>query len=132
MIQDYSLTPSLPNFKLSSMAQGDLIDLRSQLDTHLKLKLEDLDLAEELALQFKQAKALYNETMNDDEVAPNQKAQELNTITSIIASITKAQAELYNAERLKKLEAATLKALKSLPKTSQEDFFTLYSEYIDG
>lgn len=132
MIQDYSLTPSLPNFKLSSMAQGDLIDLRSQLDAHLKLKLEDLDLAEELALQFKQAKALYNETMNDDEVAPNQKAQVLNTITSIIASITKAQAELYNAERLKKLEAATLKALKSLPKTSQEDFFTLYSEYIDG
>lgn len=132
MIQDYSLEAPKPTFRLGSMQQDDLLDLREQLDNHLKLKLEDIDLAEELALQFRQAKSLYNNTINDDSVAPNQKSQVLNTITSIIATITKAQADLYNAERLKRLESATLKALKSLPKESQEAFFTLYEEYLGG
>lgn len=132
MIQDYSLEAPKPAFRLGSMQQDDLLDLREQLDNHLKLKLEDIDLAEELALQFRQAKSLYNNTINDDSVAPNQKSQVLNTITSIIATITKAQADLYNAERLKRLESATLKALKSLPKESQEAFFTLYEEYLGG
>ena len=128
-LQDFSLTPQEP-FKLASMNEAALIDLRSQLDSHLTLKLSDINLAEELALQFKQAKALYNNIAEDEETAANQKAQVLNTVTSIIATITKAQAELYNAERLKKLEIAVLKALKTLPLPEQEAFFELYKGYL--
>ena len=124
-LQDFSLAPQEP-FKLASMNEAALIDLRSQLDSHLTLKLSDINLAEELALQFKQAKALYNNIAEDEETA----AQVLNTVTSIIATITKAQAELYNAERLKKLEIAVLKALKTLPLPEQEAFFELYKGYL--
>ena len=133
MIEDYSLTPqAVPVFRLSSMTEAARIDLRQQIDDTLTLKLEDLNLAEELALQFKQAKSLYADVVDDQTIAANQKAQVLNSCTSIIATITKAQAELYNAERLKKLEAATLKALKSLPKESQEGFFELYAGYLSA
>lgn len=133
MIEDISLTPvEKPVFKVSSMNQAALLDLRTQVDEHLGLKLEDLNLAEELALQFKQAKLLFNEVNADPDVAANQKAQVINSISSILATITKAQAELYNAERLKKLEAATLKALKTLPKTEQEAFFSLYEQYLNA
>ena len=133
MIQDIGLTPTpQPVFRLSSMTEADRIDLRQQIDDTLTLKLENMNLAEELALQFKQARALYADIVNDPEVLANQKAQVLSTITSIIATITKAQAELYNAERLKKLEAAVLKALKTLPKDSQEGFFDLYGGYLNA
>lgn len=131
MIENIGLTPTpQPVFRLDSMTEADRIDLRQQIDDTLTLKLEDMNLAEELALQFKQARALYADIVTDDEVLANQKAQVLSTITSIIATITKAQAELYNAERLKKLEAAVLKALKTLPKDSQEAFFDLYRGYL--
>lgn len=133
MIENYSLTPvTAPVFRLESMTESARIGLRQQIDDTLTLKLEDLNLAEELALQFKQAKSLYADVVDDDDIAANQKSQVLNSCTTIIATITKAQAELYNAERLKKLEAAILKALKTLPKDSQEAFFELYTGYLSA
>lgn len=128
-LKDHSLQEVAP-FRLESLGEAALIDLRAQLDNHLTLKLSDLNLAEELALQFKQAKALYNDIATDDDIAANQKAQVLNTVTNIIATITKSQTELYNAERLKKLETAVLKALKTLPLPEQEAFFELYKGYL--
>jgi hypothetical protein len=130
MIEDIGLSPQPAPFKLASMGETALIDLRSQIDEHLTLDLKDINLAEELALQFKQAKALYTEISNDPDTAANQKAQVINSVSSILATITKAQAELYNAERLKKLEAATLKALRTLPLPQQEAFMELYGEYL--
>lgn len=133
MIENIGLspTPAPAPFRLDSMLQADLIALRQQIDEKLNLKLEKIDLSSELALQFKQAKSLYADILDDEDVAANQKAQVLNSCTTIIATITKTQTELYNAERLKKLESAMLKALKTLPLTEQEAFMDLYAGYLN-
>lgn len=128
-LEDISLERKTP-FRLESMGETALLELRANIDKLLTIKLEDLNLAEELALQFKQAKALYSEVVDDTDTGANQKAAVLNTVNTIIASITKSQAELYSAERLKRIEAATLKALKSLPKKNQEEFMELYVRYL--
>ena len=89
-------------------------------------QLKDLNLEDALLEQYYNAQELLSEVLTDADVPPNQKAQCINSITSILGSITRSQEALYNAERVKKLEIALTTALKTLPKETQDQFFTLY------
>ena len=51
----------------------------------------------------------------------------MNTISAILKEIVKMQTDLYNAERVKKLEAAMIDALKLAPKEAQDAFFEQYA-----
>lgn len=82
-------------------------------------KLSDLDLDQELLHQYKAAVASYEEVRYVDTPA-NQKAQLLNSITSIITNIVKLQTDLLNAERLKKLESTLISVLKKYPEMRSE------------
>ena len=63
---------------------------------------------------------------SDDQVPPNQVAQVFNTISAILKEIVKMQTELHNAERVKKLEAAMIQAIKLAPLESQQAFLVQY------
>lgn len=90
-------------------------------------KLAELDLDSELLEQYKNALILREATEHDEEVPLSQKAQLLNTINSILTSITKTQTELYDAERQKLYEATIIQVLKQFPDLS-EAFLKAYEE----
>lgn len=92
--------------------------------------LRSLDLDAQLYMMYAKAKNYLTEVQNTDEVPPNQIAQVFNTISSILKEIVKMQTDLYSAERVKKLEAAMIQALKLAPKDVQEEFFKEYEKIL--
>lgn len=108
----------------SSPAEYDILPA-AYLPTHGSLR--DLNLDGELYNAYAKAKNYLADIQSDPEVPPNQVAQVFNTISAILKEIVKMQTDLYNAERVKKLEAAMITALKLAPKEAQEAFFEQYS-----
>lgn len=87
--------------------------------------LKSLDLDAELYNAYAKAKNYLAIVQSDDSVPPNQVAQVFNTISAILKEIVKMQTELHNAERVKKLEAAMIEALKNTATEEVQDaFFT--------
>jgi len=120
-------SPAAPIVDLAPFQLDDLLALRSQIDERLPARaLVDLDLEEELVIQFQQTKGLLNRVMIDEGVPANQKAQVINSCSSVLGQITKMQTELYSAERVKALEAALIKTLLTLPEATQIAFFAEY------
>ena len=89
--------------------------------------LKSLDLDAELYNAYAKAKNYLADVQSDDSIPLNQLAQLMNTISAILKEIVKMQTDLYNAERVKKLEAAMIEALKLAPKEAQDAFFEQYS-----
>ena len=87
--------------------------------------LENLDVAAELALAYQQAKRLAEAAEFDEATPLNQKAQIVNSLNSILASITKSRAEIYSAEQNRVLETALLTTLKRFPEL-QKEFMAAY------
>lgn len=102
-------------------------------DMHLRSTdgtLQDLNLDKELYRAYVEA-SNYLELIKHDENTPaNQVAQVLNSMTTILKEITKMQAELYNAERIKNLEAAMVYAIKKAPEDIREAFLIEYEKII--
>ena len=88
--------------------------------------LKSLDLDAELYNAYAKAKNYLADVQSDDRVPPNQLAQLMNTISAILKEIVKMQTELHNAERVKKLEAAMIQAIKLAPPESQQAFLEEY------
>lgn len=87
--------------------------------------LSELDLDQELLSQYKTARALLDAVKTDKETPLNQKAQVLNTITSLISHIIKMQESLHNVEKLKVIENTLIETLKEFPKI-KEKFLKAY------
>lgn len=77
--------------------------------------LKELNLDTELLTQYKNAKELLHEAMDDEETPLNQKAQIINTMTNIIKQILELQEALHNVENMKILEATLVETLKVYP-----------------
>ena len=94
--------------------------------------LKNLDLDAELYNAYAKAKNYLADVQSDESIPPNQLAQLMNTISAILKEIVKMQTELHNAEKVKKLEAAMIQAIKLAPKKSQDVFFTQYASILKG
>ena len=94
--------------------------------------LKNLDLDAELYNAYAKAKNYLADVQSDESIPPNQLAQLMNTISAILKEIVKMQTELHNAEKVKKLEAAMITAIKLAPKKSQDAFFTQYASILKG
>ena len=94
--------------------------------------LKDLDLDQQLYNTYAQAKNYLDGIKDDESVPPNQVAQVMNTITAILKEIVKMQTDLYEAERIKKLEAAMIQAIRLAPKAAQKAFFEEYEAILRG
>ncbi len=88
--------------------------------------LKNLDLDAELYNAYAKAKNYLADVQSDESIPPNQLAQLMNTISAILKEIVKMQTELHNAERVKKLEAAMIQAIKLAPLESQQAFLVQY------
>jgi hypothetical protein len=118
------------NSDLAKMSEEDLLILRGQIDERLQVELKHINLTEELGLQYRQGQALLKDAQDDPEIPPNQRAQVYNSVASMLDKIIKLQGEVYSQERLKKYEAAFLKAASIMDATARAAFFDLYEEYL--
>ncbi len=92
---------------------------------------EDLDAQQELLDQYNTAKRLLSDAEYSEEIPLNQKAQALNTISTILGNIIKSRTELYNSERLRLLEATLLEVLQEFPELASA-FMPLYETRLKG
>lgn len=90
-------------------------------------KLASLDLERELLEHYWNAKTYLDDIQYVEGTSPNQVAQVINAITSSLKDVIKLQAELYNIERLKKLEEILVSTVKTCPPEIQDAFLTRYN-----
>lgn len=116
------------DFPLETLDTHHLLLLRAQIDTRLPATaLADLDLATELVIQYQVAKALQTMTLAGNEEA-NRKAQVVNTTSSTLQALVKAQAEFHSSERFKTLETLMIASLKLMPVDAAAKFLEEYEK----
>lgn len=132
MLKNYSLNPDAePVDPLKGLDDQALLALRQRIDLKMKVEISNINLTEELGLQYRQGQALLAEIMVDKSVPANQKAQMQNSIRATLESIIRQQEIVYSAERLKRFETAFHKVLEKLSPESKALYFELYEEYLD-
>jgi len=110
---------SLP---LNQYNDQELITLRARIDESLPT-LNEIDLQQELVLQFVGAKALLKDVQSDIETPLNQKAQIINSASAILKQLASIQTELYSAERNKALELTLIELIKAEADPETRDWF---------
>jgi len=117
---------------LEDIPVADLIDLyegiKSALPAH---KLQDIDLAQELVLQFMRVKELQSDTLSSSRSKGSDKTSAANAVATMLAHLTRLQTELHTAERFKLMEVHLIKALKDFPELS-ESFLKEYERALGG
>lgn len=111
---------------LEQLVVGDLLLIRSVIDSRLPATaLKDMNLEEELVIQFQVAKALQSQTISGNEEA-NKKAQTVNSTAGVLQQLVKMQTEFHTAERLKGIESRLIKSLEKIPEHYLHEFFAYY------
>lgn len=112
---------------LDAMGLEELLALRDEIDAKLpRTAVKDLNLEEELVLQYTRGKLLQAEVAQDEGVPANQRAQIANSVRASLAELVKLQQALYGAEQGRRMEAALAKALRTLPEEAQQVFYDAY------
>lgn len=136
-MKDFSLAskPKAATFSadhLNSLSEIELLELRGKIDTILQIQIGDLNLGEELSLQLRKAKSLFDKVSEDKNTPVNQQAQLFNSIQALIDKLIKSRKIVFSQERLRRYEVAMLAALETLQNTAaKEAFLDLYQEYLE-
>lgn len=116
--------PSLSN--MSKKAEAEDLPVRV-IPPYVPIVAADLNLESELLAQYNSARSLIHTATYDEDAPLNQKAQAINTATTVLGALIRSQAELYSLERIKKIEAVLLEVLKSFP-----DMQTVFMEQYEA
>jgi hypothetical protein len=136
-LKDYSVAnqqakPAADPLELLQGLDNDtLMRLRNAIDQKLDIDPRSLNMAEELTLQYKQGKALLESVHTDGDVPANQRAQVFNTVGTMLDKIFKQMKVAFDAERLKRYEAAFMKTLDDFPVEAKRKFLDIYSDYLN-
>lgn len=117
--------PAIPDFDLSKATTPVAPAKPSVLEAS---SLDELDLDNELVTHYNRASRMVEALEFESDIPANQKAQAMNTLTTILQQIIKIRTDLYNAEYLKKIEQILLKTLKALPVDVQQEFMEEYEQ----
>jgi hypothetical protein len=116
-------------FDLDLMDQAELLALRDKIDGKITgINLSEINLPKEALVQFQRAKRLQEKASEATDIPMNQQAQVQNSLGSVLKDLAKIQMSLYDSEYLKRLKAATVKVVQTLPKEQQDQFFELMEE----
>lgn len=116
---------------LAALPEGQLMRARHEIDILVEIDINQMNLTEELGLQYRQAKQLLANVQNDDRTPANQKVQIFNSLQNQLDKIIKQRQAVLSQERLKRFEAAFLNTLKQLgDETLQQNFLDLYGEFL--
>jgi len=125
-------TPAAQNpLSLAEMSPEVLLRLRHEIDQRLGIvDLASLNIEQEIITQLQTAKILQTGVLDDPTIPANQRAQTVNTVSNILTQLVKTQTDLYNAERIKELEAAIVQAMKGAPTEVKDHFFDRYERLL--
>lgn len=87
-----------------------------------------IDLSAETLQLFLLTKRLLRRALQDKRAPVNQQAQTVNSLRAVLDGLVKTQTDLYNADRLKKMEATVIECLRETSIDLQDKFLKLYSE----
>lgn len=116
---------------LKGLDDEALMRLRNAIDKKLDIDPKSLNMANELGLQYKAGKTLLASIQDDAGVPANQRSQVFNSVGVMLDKISKQMKVAYDAERLKRYEAAFMKVLVELPEDAKRRFFDLYADYLN-
>jgi hypothetical protein len=109
------------------MSVAELVAMRDEIDTHLPARsLKDVNLEQELLIQYSLVKELQANVIHDDMIPANQRSQVAAQVAATLQQMVKMQTEFYNAERFKAVENVMIKAIRKLPVEVAEQFITEY------
>jgi hypothetical protein len=110
----------------------ELMALRIRIDMMLGDKtLADVDLARELILQYQMTKKLFAEVVGDTETPVNQRVQASNGCQAILGQLAKIQMDVYDSDRLKRLEGCVFDTFRELEKSYPELKGALAESFLD-
>ena len=117
---------------VDKLSEKQLMTLRHHLDNALQIEIGNLNLTEELGLQYRQGKDMLANIMKEGDNTPtNQKAQVFNSVQAQLEKIVRMRASVFSQERLKRFEAALLKVLEMKGnEKEQELFLELYGDFL--
>ena len=127
------MTMALPadSINLDGFNLQDLLKLKSRIEERLPC-LNDLDLQQELVLQFASAKAMLADAQDDKRTPLNQKSQIINTASSLLKQLAEMQIKLYSAERNKALELCLIDILKEADPEDRDAFMEEYERRLSA
>jgi hypothetical protein len=109
-----------------------LLAERARIDSMLPPRtFSDINVEEELMLQYALAKELQVNVMSSMEVPANQQAQVMNTCASTLAKIQDTQSKFYSQERFKRIEAMLIAQLKKWPVEMATEFINEYASMLE-
>lgn len=126
-----SNSPGSATFQWAHLPQETLLRYKLEIEAFLpSTKLRDVDVEAELVTQLRLAQRLQAKVMDldPDDVPLNQVVQAVNSVSSIIERLARLQIDLIDAENLKRMEAAFVKAVNGLPDDAVEAFFARYDK----
>lgn len=88
--------------------------------------IETLDLDSELVKVYAKAQKLLDTIVGSADVPANQQAQVFNSVVTMLDRLAKMRTDVYNAERLRKLEQSLIRTLQAYPQELQEAFLRDY------
>jgi hypothetical protein len=128
----FSLSSKVTVGHLDSYSEAQLLDLRAQIDERLGLSLQNVNMERELVAQLRVIKKVQTEVLEEGETPANQVAQVANSVAATLTSLAKLQIDIYDSERLKKIERILIEQLKLLPTAAQNEFLTAYQTELEA
>ncbi len=124
---DQDSRSSVPRFNWEALSIPDIIELYDQIRQHLPpVALKDMDIEEEMLLQFHTLRALQTELLNDDEQPLNQRVALANAVTSNLGKLGDLQQSIYTSERFKLIETLLIRMLSAMPADVSAQFLADY------
>lgn len=93
--------------------------------------IDEIDLNLELAEQYSRLKNMLSMVASDKVTPVNQKAQIANSLQNVLQALMKMHTDMYNAERVKTIEAVLISVLKNFPEV-QEAFLEQYIQALQA
>lgn len=122
-------SPEAPEMDFRALPLAKLLSLYDEVKAALPAQsLADMNLEQETVLLYLSTKELMREILDEEKVAANQKAQVANTCAANLQQLVKMQLQLYTSERVKAIEIAITRTLKTLPTDVQMKFFEEYEK----
>lgn len=119
-------------FNWASLPVNLLIQYYDEIRQHLpETSLKDINLEEQLLLQFHVIRTLQAKALEDDEVPMQQRVQAANAGAAILKALVDMQERVYTTERYKAIENLLIRLLNKQPEEFSVAFLTEYEKVLE-
>lgn len=109
----------------------ELVRFRDEITRQLpSTELSDLNLEQEVLLQYHTLRELQSDVLADEDVPANQRASVANAVAAILKTLADKQESLYTSERFKDIENLLIRSLSLWPEAEASKFIKEYEEIL--